>query len=108
MRTFKTFLDRSRLTVLANLGEDKEYRLGAGATKKKVFQLTWVNAKGKKVKNWVKQLSKTSFQVLKKDGMPREKSNKTTDNYEVIIPDKGFKLKSAVMNNTYAELELGK
>jgi hypothetical protein len=88
------------------LDEDKEYRLGAGATKKKIFQLTWTNPKGKKQKNWVKQLSKNSFQVLKKDGMPKEKSTKTTDKYDVIMPDPGFKLKSAVMNKKYAELEL--
>ena len=96
MKTLKTFL-----------GEDREYRLGAGATKKKVFQLTWTNPKGKKQKNWVKQLSKDSFQVLKKDGMPKETSTKTTDIYEIIIPDPGFKLKPAKVNKTYAEMELG-
>jgi len=87
-------------------GEEREYRLGAGATKKKIFQLIWTNPKGKKQKNWVKQLSKNSFQQLKKDGMPKETSTKTTDKYEIIIPDPGFKLKPAVMNNKYAELEL--
>jgi len=86
--------------------EEREYRLGAGATKKKIFQLTWTNPKGKKQKNWVKQLSKNSFQVLKKDGSPKETSTKTTDKYEIIIPDSGFKLKPAKVNKTYAELEL--
>ena len=95
MKTLRTFL-----------GEDREYRLGAGATKKKIFQLTWTNPKGKKQKNWVKQLSKNSFQVLKKDGGPKETSTKTTDKYEIIIPDPGFKLKPAKVNKTYAELEL--
>ena len=38
--------------------------------------------------------------------MPKEKSTKTTDNYEIIMPDPGFKLKPAIMNKTYAELEL--
>ena len=90
-----------------HLIEDKEFRLGAGATKKKVFQLTWINPKGKKQRNWVKQLSKNSFQVLRKDGMPKETSTKTTDKYEIIMPDPGFKLKRAIMNNTYAEMELG-
>jgi hypothetical protein len=86
--------------------EDKEYRLGAGATKKKIFQLIWTNPKGKKQKNWVKQLSKNSFQVLKKDGGPKETSTKTTDKFSIIMPDPGFKLKPAAMNNKYAELEL--
>jgi len=95
MKTFKTFFS-----------EDREYRLGAGATKKKIFQLTWTNPKGKKQKNWVKQLSKGSFQQLKKDGSPKWSSTKSTDNFTILIPDKGFKLKPAVMNNKYAELEL--
>ena len=97
VKTFKEWFE---------LDEDREYRLGAGATKKKVFQLTWTNPKGKKQKNWVKQLSKNSFQILKKDGMPKETSTKTTDKYEIIIPDPGFKLKPAKVNKTYAELEL--
>jgi hypothetical protein len=87
-------------------GEEREYRLGAGATKKKIFQLIWTNPKGKKQRNWVKQLSKNSFQVLKKDGGPKETSTKTTDKYEIIMPDPGFKLMPAIMNKTYAELEL--
>ena len=94
-------------TFAAFLTEDKEFRLGAGATKMKVFQLTWTNPKGQKQRNWVKQLSKNSFQVLRKDGMPKETSTKTTDKYELLIPDPGFKLKRAIMNNTYAEMELG-
>jgi len=85
---------------------DDELVLGAGATQKEIFQITWTNAKGKRQRNWVKRLSENSFQVLRKDGSPRERLLKGNIDYTIIMPDKGFRLKPAAMNNTYAELEL--
>jgi len=77
---------------------------------KNTYRISWVNENGKTVRNWVKQTGKDSYWVLRKDGSKMEVKSKGGYGHKMIVLAEGdLKSKTpAVMNKTYAELEVRK
>ena len=73
---------------------------------KNTYRLSWVNEHGKIVKNWVKQISKDSYWMLRKDGSKMEVKGSPK---MLVAHKEDIKSKTpAVMSKTYAQLEVRK